>query len=182
MDHTKDQEKLPRIVFVLGGTRSGKSAYAETVLERLGKQKVYIATAQAFDDEMTSRIVLHRERRKFGQWRDVEAPYDLAASLGQVAASEAVLIDCVTLWLSNHLLAEHDLDAVIEELAAALDRHPGDVVIVSNEVGQGIVPENKLARQFRDAQGRLNQRLAALADCAVLVAAGLPLCLKGTPP
>ncbi|KMW57974.1 Adenosylcobinamide-phosphate guanylyltransferase [Candidatus Rhodobacter oscarellae] len=169
----------PKRIFVLGGARSGKSRFAEALLGETGKPRVYIATAQAFDGEMKHRIAQHKADRG-ADWRTVEAPLEVASALGEVSAQEAVLLDCATLWLSNQLLAEADLSGQSDALLAALEACAGEVVVVSNEVGQGIVPENALARRFRDAQGRLNQRLAAWADCAVLVAAGLPLVLKGS--
>lgn len=166
---------------ILGGARSGKSALAERLADSGGKPRVYIATAQAFDDEMRDRIAQHKQRRT-GLWRTVEAPLDAAAALARATPDEIVLLDCATLWLSNHLLAENDLAAESDHLLAALAACPAAVVVVSNEVGFGIVPDNALARRFRDEQGRLNQRLAAAADLVVLVAAGLPLVLKGTLP
>lgn len=167
--------------FVFGGARSGKSRFAERLVTRDGRSKVYIATAQAFDAEMTSRIATHQADRGT-DWRTLEAPMDIAGALSSVSAEEIVLLDCATLWLSNQLLAEADLGAASEALLIALEACPAPVVVVSNEVGQGIVPENALARRFRDAQGRLNQDLAAQADLVVMVAAGLPLVLKGTLP
>ncbi|WP_323041872.1 bifunctional adenosylcobinamide kinase/adenosylcobinamide-phosphate guanylyltransferase [Gemmobacter sp.] len=170
---------LPPLSFVTGGARSGKSAFAER-LARLGPATHgYIATAEPWDEEMRDRIARHRLDRGTG-WHTVEAPLDLPAALSQTQG--AVLIDCATLWLTNHLLADHDLDAETARLLDALARHAAPVIIVSNEVGWGIVPDNALARRFRDAQGRLNQRLAARADLAVAVIAGLPLVLKGTLP
>ncbi len=166
---------------VLGGARSGKSELAEELVNLTGKSKVYVATAQAFDDEMRARIAAHVLRRKDG-WRTVEAPLDAAGALRAATAYDCVLLDCATLWLSNHLLADHDVPAVCDDLLDALDDCAADVVVVSNEVGQGIVPEAALGRRFRDAQGDLNQRLAAWADLAVLVVAGLPLVLKGRLP
>jgi len=169
---------LPRRVFVLGGARSGKSKFAEDLVISTGKPRVYIASAQAFDDEMQARISQHLTQRG-SDWRTIEAPLDVVEALNTVEANECVLFDCATLWLSNHLLANSDLDHQSETLLSAIETCAGDVVVVSNEVGQGIVPDNAMARQFRDAQGRLNQKLAAQADLAVLVAAGLPLVLKG---
>ena len=139
---------------------------------------VYIATAQAHDEEMSARIAEHRQRRD-GKWRTLEAPLDLP---GAIAAhgndGQAVLIDCLTLWLSNVMLAGQNLMAEQQRLITALSNTDGPVVVVSNEVGFGIVPDNALAREFRDAQGRLNMQVAAIADRAVLIAAGLPLILK----
>ncbi|WP_028031924.1 bifunctional adenosylcobinamide kinase/adenosylcobinamide-phosphate guanylyltransferase [Gemmobacter nectariphilus] len=170
---------LPKLSFVTGGARSGKSALAER-LTRLGAAPHhYIATAEPWDDEMRERIARHRADRGAG-WITHEAPLDLPAALS--AARGTVLIDCATLWLTNQMLGGHDLEAATQGLLAALHKAPGAVVIVSNEVGWGIVPENALARAFRDAQGRLNQRLAAQADLAIAVIAGLPMVLKGQMP
>ena len=130
---------------------------------------------------MRARIALHQADRG-ANWITVEAPLRLDAALGAAQTGEVVLVDCATLWLSNHLLAEHDLAAECANLLTALATCPAPVVIVTNEVGQGIVPDNALARRFRDAQGRLNQQLAAQAGLAVLVAAGLPVVLKGALP
>ncbi len=139
---------------------------------------VYIATAQAYDDEMSARIAEHRNRRD-GKWRTIEAPLDLASAIAaHGSGGQAVLIDCLTLWLSNVMLAGHDLVTETQRLITALRNAGGPIVIVSNEVGFGIVPDNALARNFRDAQGRLNMQVAAIADRAVLIAAGLPLTLK----
>lgn len=138
----------------------------------------YIATAEAWDDEMRDRIARHQQDRG-GDWITVEAPLDLPAALAVAGSDEIVLIDCATLWLTNHLLADHDLSLETTALITALATCAAPVVMVSNEVGWGIVPDNALARQFRDAQGRLNQRLAAEAELVVTVIAGLPLVLKG---
>jgi adenosylcobinamide kinase/adenosylcobinamide-phosphate guanylyltransferase len=169
---------LPRLTFVLGGARSGKSRYAEKLVMDCAPPWVYVATAQAYDDEMSARIAEHRHRRD-GRWRTVEAPLDLPAAITAHAnAGHPVLIDCLTLWLSNVMLAGQDWNAELQRLSEALSDVSGPVVIVSNEVGLGIVPDNALAREFRDAQGRVNMRLAAIAERAVLIAAGLPLILK----
>jgi len=168
-----------RSVFVLGGARSGKSAFAERLAAATGLQRVYIATGQAFDAEMAARIDAHRRSRGDG-WRTVEAPYDLAQAIRAEARSDRVLlVDCLTLWLSNVLLADGDIAAAIDNLCSMLASAEGTVILVSNEVGLSIVPENALARAFRDHSGRMNQSIAALADEAWFVAAGLPLKLKG---
>lgn len=172
---------LPALALVIGGARSGKSAFAERLITGTDRPRRYIATAEAWDDEMRSRIARHRTDRGPG-WTTAEAPLDLPAALALAHPSEAVLIDCATLWLTNHLLADHDLDDQAATLLAALTACAAPVVIVSNETGWGIVPDNALARRFRDAQGRLNQRLAAQADLVVTVIAGLPLALKGRLP
>ncbi|MBC2836375.1 bifunctional adenosylcobinamide kinase/adenosylcobinamide-phosphate guanylyltransferase [Paragemmobacter straminiformis] len=172
---------LPRLSLVVGGARSGKSRLAETLVTRTNRPRRYIATAEAWDDEMRDRIAAHRTDRG-AAWETVEAPLDLCAALASAKPDEAVLVDCATLWLTNHLLAEHDLAAEGAALLAALSSCPAPVVIVSNEVGWGIVPENALARRFRDAQGRLNQQVAAQADLVLGVMAGLPIVLKGDRP
>jgi adenosylcobinamide kinase/adenosylcobinamide-phosphate guanylyltransferase len=169
---------LPRLTFVLGGARSGKSGYAESLVMKCDPPWVYVATAQAFDDEMSARIATHQKRRD-ERWRTVDAPLDLPAAIaGHGDEGRPVLIDCLTLWLSNVMLAGKDSSAELQRLVAALREVRGPVVIVSNEVGFGIVPDNALAREFRDAQGRVNMQIAAIADRAVLIAAGLPLILK----
>ncbi|MFN3280985.1 MAG: bifunctional adenosylcobinamide kinase/adenosylcobinamide-phosphate guanylyltransferase [Tabrizicola sp.] len=172
---------LPPLTLVIGGARSGKSAFAEGLVTGSGCPRRYIATAEAWDDEMRDRIARHRADRGTG-WITVEAPLDLSAALAAVRAEEAVLVDCATLWLTNHLLADHDIAAETARLLSALSACPAPVVIVSNETGWGIVPENALARRFRDEQGRLNQRLAAEADLVVAVMAGLPMVLRGRLP
>ena len=166
---------------MIGGARSGKSALAERLATGSTRPRRYIATAEAWDDEMRARIDRHRLDRGAG-WTTVEAPLDLCAALADCPPDAAVLVDCATLWLSNHLLADHDLEGEAALLLTALAACPAPVVVVSNEVGWGIVPENALARAFRDAQGRLNQRLAAQSDLAVGVMAGLPVVLKGSLP
>lgn len=172
---------LPPLTLVIGGARSGKSAFAEHLITGSNRPRRYIATAEAWDEEMRDRIARHRQDRGTG-WTTVEAPLDLAAALTDVRPDEAILVDCATLWLTNHLLADHDLAAETTHLLAALTACPAPVVIVSNETGWGIVPENALARRFRDEQGRLNQRLAAASALVVTVIAGLPMVLKGQLP
>ncbi|WP_198670465.1 bifunctional adenosylcobinamide kinase/adenosylcobinamide-phosphate guanylyltransferase [Oceanicella sp. SM1341] len=167
-----------RRALVLGGARSGKSRFAEQMVRETGLPRVYIATAQAFDGEMAARIALHREERG-PEWQTIEAPRALAATLAEVEPGRAVLVDCLTLWLSNVMLDGGDVAAESAALLEVLAAMPGPVVLVSNELGMGLVPETALGRAFRDAQGRLNQQVAALADRAVFVAAGLPLVLKG---
>jgi adenosylcobinamide kinase / adenosylcobinamide-phosphate guanylyltransferase len=172
---------LPALTLVIGGARSGKSRFAEGLITATHRPRRYIATAEAWDDEMRARILQHCQDRG-ADWTTAEAPLDLPGALARAQSHEAVLVDCATLWLTNHLLAEHDLKAEAAQLITALAACPAPVVIVSNEVGWGIVPENALARRFRDAQGRLNQGLAQAADLVVTVIAGLPLVLKGQLP
>jgi len=170
---------LPPLTFVLGGAASGKSAFAEELVTRTGRPRVYVATAEAFDDEMRAKLDVHKARRG-PDWRTVEAPRDLTLALTSTTASEVLLLDCATMWLSNHLMSETDLESAEAALLTALDASVAPVVVVSNEVGLSVVPDNALARKFQTAQGRLNQRLAARADLVVNVIAGLPLVLKGT--
>ena len=167
---------VANLTLVLGGARSGKSRYAEGLITRLPPPWIYVATAQAFDAEMRARIAEHRERRAAG-WRTVEAPLELASALHD-AGDAPVLVDCLTLWLTNLMLGDADLDAAANALDAALDR-TAPTVLVSHEVGLGIVPDNPLARRFRDEAGRLHQRLAARADQVVFMVAGLPMFVKG---
>lgn len=162
---------------VLGGARSGKSRYAEALLADCAPPWTYIATAQAFDNEMRDRIAAHRAAREGAGWRTAEEPLELAGALGADPAAPA-LVDCLTLWLSNLLLGEHDLTAAFDCLDRALAARTGRTVLVSNEVGLGIVPENALARRFRDEAGLLHQRLAARADAVVFLVAGIPLTVK----
>jgi len=169
---------LPSLTLVLGGAASGKSAYAESLILRSGHRKGYIATAQAFDTEMKDKIRAHQDSRG-PDWQTVEAPTDLTGALATFSQDNAILIDCATLWLTNLIFAEADLEIETTNLLAALTNTSCPVVIVSNEVGHGIVPDNALSRKFRNAQGRLNQDIAAQADTVVAVMAGLPLALKG---
>jgi adenosylcobinamide kinase/adenosylcobinamide-phosphate guanylyltransferase len=165
---------------VLGGARSGKSAYAEALARADGRARVYVATGTAGDDEMRARIDAHRARRG-PDWRTIEEPLALTAVIAAQADADAVaLVDCLTLWLSNLMLADRDPEAETRGLVAALAAAAGPVVLVSNEVGLGLVPDTPLGRRFRDAQGRLNQAVAAAVPRVVFVAAGLPLVLKPT--
>ncbi len=168
------------VTLVLGGARSGKSRYAESLVTGFAPPWLYVATAEARDDEMAARIAAHRARRGPG-WRTVEAPRDLADALAAVPVGNAVLVDCLTLWLTNLMLNDADVAAEALRLDGVLARARMPIVLVSNEVGAGIVPDNALARTFRDAQGRLNQQIAARADRVVLMVAGLPLVVKGAP-
>jgi adenosylcobinamide kinase/adenosylcobinamide-phosphate guanylyltransferase len=163
------------LTLVLGGARSGKSRHAEELIIARPPPWTYVATAQALDDEMMARIAEHRSRRD-PRWRTVEAPRDIADAIER--AEGAVLIDCLTLWLSNLMLAGADIAAETARLERILSRVVHPVVLVANEVGLGIVPENALARRFRDAAGRLNQAMAARADRVVLMVAGIPMQVK----
>jgi adenosylcobinamide kinase/adenosylcobinamide-phosphate guanylyltransferase len=165
------------LTLVLGGARSGKSRYAEALIARSAKPWVYIATAEARDDEMAERIKAHQARRGEG-WQTVEAPHDLPGALKNASANAAVLVDCLTLWLSNLMEGSFDIDAEIARLQQSLKGRTGATVLVSNEVGLGIVPDNALARRFRDWQGQLNQRMAAQAARVVMMVAGIPIAVK----
>lgn len=169
--------ELRGLTLLIGGARSGKSAHAETLMSQSPAPWLYIATAQAFDDEMRERIAIHRDRRGAG-WQTIEAPLDLAGALETAPDGQPVMIDCLTLWLSNHMLAEHDLEAECGRLVERLARPRGPWFAVSNEVGLSIVPDNALGRRFRDAQGRLNQQVAAIAESVLLMVAGLPMKVK----
>jgi len=171
-------DHLSGITLVLGGAASGKSSYAEQLVTCSAKPRIYIATAQAFDAEMKAKIDTHQNMRG-PDWTTIEAPVDLSAALATATQDDVVLIDCATLWLTNILLGEHDLLQAKKAFFSALQSCPAPVVVVSNEVGYGIVPENALSRKFRNAQGQLNQELAACANTVVAVMAGLPLHLKG---
>jgi adenosylcobinamide kinase/adenosylcobinamide-phosphate guanylyltransferase len=168
---------MNQITFVMGGARSGKSRYAEQ-LARGVKRKTYIATASPFDEEMRSRIRLHEDRRGEG-WVTIETELDVAGALEKAARPNAfVLVDCLTLWLNNLVHHRVDVHSEVDRLCDCLERRKGHIVLVANEVGMGIVPGNALARQFRDEAGRLNQRIAEIADDVVMIVAGLPLFLK----
>ncbi|WP_183508370.1 bifunctional adenosylcobinamide kinase/adenosylcobinamide-phosphate guanylyltransferase [Methylobacterium brachythecii] len=163
------------MTLVLGGARSGKSSYAERLIEACPAPWTYLATAQAWDDEMRERITLHRSRRS-GDWIARDVPMDLPRAITE--AREPVLVDCLTLWLTNVMLAEADLSAASAALIEACTAARGPLVLVGNEVGLGIVPDNALGRRFRDEAGRLHQRLAAQADRVVFMVAGLPMIVK----
>jgi len=172
---------LPKLTLVLGGAASGKSGFAERLVCDTGAARVYIATAQAFDDEMAAKISAHRSARG-PDWDTVEAPLDVAPALASASADQVVLLDCATLWLSNQILAKADLASVEAQFLEAITTTKARLVVVSNEVGQSGVPDNALARIFRNAQGRINQDIAARADLVVAVMAGLPIVLKGVLP
>ena len=172
---------LEKLTFVLGGAASGKSAFAEGLVLKQQSKPIYIATAQIFDDEMTAKVARHRDMRG-NDWTTIEEPVAVAGILGRFGPGHTILIDCATLWLTNLMLGKHDIAAECAALMAALRDCRCPAVIVSNEVGQGIVPDNALSRNFRNAQGTLNQTIAAQADLVVAVMAGLPLTLKGTMP
>lgn len=167
-----------RCLFVLGGARSGKSRYAQTRAEAMEGRHIFIATAEAFDDDMHARIARHQADRDH-QWETVEAPLSLPDAIEALNQPDTIgLVDCLTLWISNLLLAGADIGTETEKLRRALERFQGHLILVANEVGFGIVPDNALARQFRDEAGRTNQIVADQADEVQLVMAGLPLRMK----
>jgi adenosylcobinamide kinase / adenosylcobinamide-phosphate guanylyltransferase len=169
---------LPPLTLLLGGARSGKSAHGEDLVLASGLRPVYVATAQALDAEMAERIRRHREGRAAG-WLTVEEPLRLPETLAEHArADRAVLVDCLTLWLTNLMVAGRDPAKAADQLLATLPALPGPVVLVSNEVGLGVVPQGVMSRAFVDHAGRLHQRVAAVADRVRFLAAGLPVDLK----
>lgn len=170
---------LPKGTFILGGAASGKSEWAEDFILSSGLSCIYLATGRVEDAEVEMRVKLHKARRD-SRWTTIEEPLDLREALAALSKDTPVLIDCATMWLSNQMMAQADLTAATSILVGALQASAAPWVMVSNEVGHGIVPDNKLARQFREAQGRLNIALAREADLAVMVVAGLPQILKGT--
>lgn len=169
------------ITLVLGGARSGKSTYAQKQAEqaaaKTGRLPLMIATAEPFDDEMRDRIDRHRDERGDG-WRTLEAPLDLAAAVRDLTAEDIVVVDCLTLWLSNQMLGGHDLSHAVDDLLQAFRTCPATAWVVSNEVGWSLVPDNALGRCFRDESGRLNQAIASVADRACLMVAGMKLDLQ----
>jgi adenosylcobinamide kinase / adenosylcobinamide-phosphate guanylyltransferase len=168
---------MQKTILITGGARSGKSRIAEAHTLELGQPAVYIATAQAWDDEMRARIAEHQARRG-AEWRTVCEPMDLLGALTASDGQGPRLVDCLTLWLTNLMLAEADWRTAAQALIAALPRQQSPVILVTNEVGMGIVPDNALARAFRDAAGTLNQWVASAADEVILAVAGLPLKVK----
>jgi adenosylcobinamide kinase/adenosylcobinamide-phosphate guanylyltransferase len=169
---------MRRVTLVLGGARSGKSHYAEGLARRPGGQPTYIATAEITDAEMRERIARHREDRGV-RWRTIEAPLDLVTALLQADGPKSfTLIECLTVWINNLIYHGKDVAGEVENFRTSLAGNKGHVVIVANEVGLGIVPDNALARRFRDEAGRANQAIADVADEVVFVAAGLPMMLK----
>jgi len=171
----------PKIYFITGGARSGKSAFAESLAKDLGLKRAYLATAQALDAEMVARIEHHR-RRRGAAWDTFEEPLAVAELVRKLTGRyEVLLLDCLTLWLSNIMARtgrDDDIHAGVGDLCAALREFAGSVIVVSNEVGLGIVPDNPLARRFRDLAGFANQRIAQAADEAYLLTAGIPMKIK----
>lgn len=172
---------LPALTLVIGGAASGKSDFAESLAMHSTGPRHYIATAQAFDAEMTAKIERHKAARADAGWQTIEEPLAVADALAALTGG-VILIDCATLWLSNLMMNEADIADHTNQLIEALAGQHPPIVIVSNEVGHGVVPDNKLARVFREEQGVLNRKLAAKADLVVQVTVGIPHVLKGTMP
>lgn len=170
-------------VLVLGGARSGKTGFAERLTMRAGSRPVYLATAQALDDEMRERVRAHREQRG-PEFATIEEPLELSRAIAEASKThDAILVDCLTLWITNLIMAEENVAAAVDELLATLVETQGSrVILVSNEVGLGIVPDSAMARMFRDLAGSAHQRVAEICDDAYFVVAGLPMVLKGAPP
>jgi adenosylcobinamide kinase / adenosylcobinamide-phosphate guanylyltransferase len=167
-----------RSALILGGARSGKSAYAQSLAEACSSQRLYLATGAAGDEEMAARIARHQADRGQG-WTTLEEPLEVAAALLMHARADGIMVvDCLTLWLSNLMLAGRDLGSAVTALADAIGGLAGPAILVSNEVGLGIVPDRELGREFRDWQGRTNREIGAACDAVIFVAAGLPLQLK----
>jgi adenosylcobinamide kinase/adenosylcobinamide-phosphate guanylyltransferase len=179
---------MAHITLVTGGCRSGKSAYAQQLAESLPGGRAYVATCPVTDDEMARRIDKHRQARSERQWETIEQPVDLESALGAAAGRDVVLVDCLTLWVNNLMYQAEQAGRQIDEeqvaarcgkVLGACRKRGGCVIFVTNEVGMGIVPDNALARRYRDLVGRCNQTIAAGADAVVLVSCGIPLFLKG---
>ncbi|GHA50250.1 adenosylcobinamide kinase/adenosylcobinamide phosphate guanyltransferase [Amylibacter ulvae] len=172
---------FPKLCLIIGGAASGKSRFGELLARHAGLSKIYIATAQAFDDEMRAKIAQHRNDRGL-DWTTIESPLELAQHVANAPADSIVFVDCITLWLSNNLLAENPVGELAADLMNAISTTKAPVILISNEVGQSVVPEHALARQFQNAQGRLNQDIATRADLVVHVIAGIPTAIKGQMP
>lgn len=180
---------MGKIILVTGGARSGKSSFAETYVRKYGENMAYIATAQVLDEEMEQRVALHKKQRSTANWHTLEAPFDAERAIDECAVYDAILFDCLTVYMSNLLCMpqteklaaaqrQKKILAAIEKLVHAAKQHKGFSVFVTNEVGSGIVPENALARQYRDIAGVCNQHMAKNADAVYFVVSGIPLKIK----
>ena len=170
---------MRKTTLILGGARSGKSQHGENLALKNFGSPIYIFTAQSWDSEMDKRIVIHKERREGKNWQDVEAPIELSTAITSHATEDTtILIDCLTLWITNLMLTDTDIDTAINNLLTTIKTSPGEIILVSNEVGFGIVPENAMARRFRDFSGALHQKLALQAENVLLMVAGIPIMVK----
>tara|TARA_B100001248_G_C27357730_1_gene444729 strand:- start:210 stop:740 length:531 start_codon:yes stop_codon:yes gene_type:complete len=171
---------MRKITLILGGARSGKSVFGERLALNKDSKPIYIFTAQSFDEEMDERIRVHKDRRKKQSWQDVEATINLPAAISELSKKEKViLVDCLSLWLTNLIINERNIDRDITEFLNALEKSPGDVILISSEVGLGIVPDNEMSRVFRDYLGSLHQRVAAISETVIMMVAGIPIIVKG---
>ena len=171
---------MRKITLILGGARSGKSVFGEKLALNKDPKPIYIFTAQSFDKEMDERIRIHKDRRKKQSWQDVEATINLPAAISELSKKEKViLVDCLSLWLTNLILNERNIDRDITEFLNALEKSPGDVILVSSEVGLGIVPDNEMSRVLRDHLGSLHQKVAAISETVIMMVAGIPMIVKG---
>ena len=171
---------MRNITLILGGARSGKSVFGEKLALNKHLKPIYIFTAQPFDEEMDERIRIHKDRRKKQSWQEVEATINLPAAISELSKKEKViLVDCLSLWLTNLIINERNIDRDITEFLNALEKSPSDVILVSSEVGLGIVPDNEMSRKFRDHLGSLHQRVAAISETVIMMVAGIPIIVRG---
>lgn len=171
---------MRKITLILGGARSGKSVFGEKLALNKDSKPIYIFTAQSFDKEMDERIRIHKDRRKKQPWQDVEATINLPSAISELSKKQKViLVDCLSLWLTNLIINERNIDRDITEFLDALEKSLSDVILVSSEVGLGIVPDNEMSRKFRDHLGSLHQRVAAISETVIMMVAGIPMIVKG---
>ena len=171
---------MQKITLILGGARSGKSAFGERLALSKNEKPIYIFTAQSFDEEMDERIRIHRGRRGKEAWQDVEANINLASAVSKWSKKEnVILVDCLSLWLTNLMTNERNVDEDIHKFLSQLEKSSGEVILISSEVGLGIVPDNKMARNFRDHLGFLHQQVAAISKTVIMMVAGIPMFVKG---
>jgi adenosylcobinamide kinase/adenosylcobinamide-phosphate guanylyltransferase len=180
---------MARVILVTGGGRSGKSTFAQKLAESMAGSRAYIATCPVIDDEMAERVRKHREARKAGRWDTIEEPLALAEALRREGGHDICLVDCLTLWVNNVVfeaekvgldVTEDDISRLCDEILEACRRRAGTVLFVTNEVGMGIIPENPLARRYRDLAGRCNQVIARQAETVILMVSGIPVTIKGS--
>ena len=171
---------MQKITLILGGARSGKSAFGEKLALSKNGNPIYIFTAQSFDEEMDERIRIHRDRRGKEAWKDVEANINLASAVSKWSKKEnVILVDCLSLWLTNLMTHERNVDKDIQKFLSQLEKSSGEVILISSEAGLGIVPNNRMARNFRDHLGLLHQQVAAISKTVIMMVAGIPMFVKG---